>query len=103
MPPEHKRYRVEFDRTGCIGAGACAAVCPDFWEIKDDGKASLKGASKEEASPANPEGERQVLELDEKDLGKNMEAACACNKEAAASCPVSVIRIFDAKTGKQIA
>ena len=27
----------------CIGCGACAAVCADYWEMKD-GKAHLKGS-----------------------------------------------------------
>ncbi|MBU2564156.1 ferredoxin [Patescibacteria group bacterium] len=55
----------------CIGCGTCVAVCPDFWEMGQDGKATLKG-SKE-----------NVLEV--QDPG--------CNKEAASSCPVQIITV----------
>ncbi|MBU3925734.1 ferredoxin [Patescibacteria group bacterium] len=62
---------------GCIGCGTCAALCPKFWELKDDGKAHLKGGKFDE------EKKEYELELDELE----------CNQEAADSCPVQVIRI----------
>ncbi len=65
----------------CIGCGACAAMCPDFWEMKEeDGLAHLKGATEKE-------GAIQELEIDKKDLG--------CNEEARDVCPVDVIEIKD--------
>lgn len=42
--------KIIHDRKICIGCGACAAVCPDFWEMADDGKSDLKGAKAESDS-----------------------------------------------------
>lgn len=72
-----KKYIVEFDREGCIGAAACVAVCPDNWEMQDDGKPNLLRR-----------------EIDEDELEQN--------KQAAEACPVNVIKIFDKETGDQI-
>jgi len=83
-----KRYKVTFDRSGCIGAAACVALAPQFWEIVADGKADLAGAQKKDNN------EIQELEIDEKDL--------VLMKEAAEACPVTVIHIEDKKTGKRI-
>lgn len=63
--------KIIHDRDVCIGCGACAAVCPDYWEMGGDGKSDLKGAKKD------------VLTV--KDIG--------CNKEAAQGCPVNCIHI----------
>ncbi len=49
----------------CIGCGACAAVCPDNWEMKGD--------------KAHP----KATELSE----------VGCNKEAVDACPVQCIHI----------
>ena len=35
------KYKVEYDREGCIGAAACAAADPKNWVMVDDGKADL--------------------------------------------------------------
>ena len=35
---------VKVDEDKCIGCGACAATCPDSFELKD-GKAHVKGDS----------------------------------------------------------
>ncbi|MBI4017059.1 MAG: ferredoxin [Candidatus Aenigmarchaeota archaeon] len=85
---EKKHYKVSFDRVGCIGAAACVAVAPKFWQIVSDGKADLAGAKKLKNN------EVQELELDEQDL--------QVMKEAAEACPVTVIHIEDKKTGKKI-
>lgn len=60
----------------CIGCGACAAVCPDSWEMGEGGKALPKGAKK------NSQGD---YELEVEKIG--------CNKDAADSCPVQIIKI----------
>ena len=61
----------------CIGCGTCVAMCPKFWEMRDDGKAHLKGGKK------NPETGDYEL-----DVGK-----VECNKDAVEACPVQVIVI----------
>lgn len=72
------KYKIDHDRPNCIGCGACAAICPDFWEMGDDGLSNIKGGKK------LPD-ETEELEIEEEDFEKNMEAA--------ESCPVNVIHI----------
>lgn len=84
-------FKIQHDRPNCIGCGACAAVAPDYWEMSPvDGKSDLKD------SKHTKEGNDTVLEEREIDqpLYNN-------NKEAADSCPVNVIHLFD-KDGKKI-
>lgn len=59
------KFRVEVDRKKCIGCGACEALCPANFELRD-GK----------SYPRKP----VVSEL-------------GCNEEAAASCPVDAIKV----------
>ena len=64
----------------CIGCGTCEALCPKFWKMNyDEARASLIGSKK------NNKTEEFELEIKDKDIG--------CNKEAAEVCPVQVIRI----------
>lgn len=81
-----KRYKVIYERTGCIGAGSCVAALPQYWSLDKDSKATLKSSKKTNTS--------WELELEEKLLPKMMEAAQAC--------PVSVIHIIDLSTGQQL-
>lgn len=83
-----KKYKIVYDRENCIGAAACAAVSPDYWQIVDDGKADLANAEHKE------ENRVQERIIDESELAANMEAA--------KSCPVTVIHIFDLETGEQL-
>lgn len=83
-----KKYRVELDREGCIGAAACVAVDPDNWQIVEDGKVDLKNSTQDEKTKFF------VREIDESELLKW--------KEAAEACPVTVIHIVDLETGKRI-
>lgn len=67
--------KVIHEREKCIGCGACAAVCPDFWKMGDDGKSNLRGGKK---------------------AGKNFELTvkdAKCNKDAENTCPVQCIHI----------
>ena len=58
-------HKITIDRDKCIGCGACAATCPDSFEI-DEGKAvALKG---------------EVEKL-------------TCEKEAQIGCPVDAISV----------
>ncbi len=63
------------EHSKCVGCGACAAVCPKYWEMSADGKAHLKGAENS--------GETLSLEI----------ADAECNSDAANACPVKCIRI----------
>ena len=63
------------EHTKCVGCGACAAICPKYWEMGGDGKAHIKGST--------GSGEEEVLELE------NLE----CNSDAANACPVKCIRV----------
>lgn len=60
------KVTIEHNRDICIGCGACAAACPDNWEMADDGKSKCK-----------------KTELDE----------VGCNQEAADKCPVKCIEV----------
>ncbi len=60
--------KVEHKRDICIGCGACAAVCPDNWEMADDGKSKCK----------NPEPDE-----------------VGCNQKAAENCPVKCIKVVE--------
>lgn len=90
-----KKYRIVFERKNCIGAAACAAVAPEFWIMKDDGKADLVGAKTDENG-------NQVLIVAESQLSKEGKNVLALNKDAAEVCPVQVIHIYDEETGKKI-
>ena len=41
------RFKVDEDK--CIGCGACTAICPDVFEINDDGLASVISEASEGA------------------------------------------------------
>jgi len=73
------KYKIIFDREGCIGALACAGVAEEFWPVADDGKVDLKGAT------YNEETKRWELIIDEEHLD--------INRISAEVCPVNVIII----------
>ncbi len=81
------RYRVEYDKMGCIGAAVCEAQDPANWKIGPDGKAILvDGAEKE----------HEIFVKETDDLTEAM-------KEAAKGCPALVIKVIDTHTGEQLA
>ena len=71
--------KVRHDRPNCIGCGACAATCPKFWEMSDDGKSHLKGSA--------PVGDQ--FELNDVSDPQDID----CNKQAESGCPVNVIHV----------
>ena len=73
------RYKIEQDHENCIGCGACVAACDKFWEMGKDGKSWIKKG-------------KTKLEVDDLE----------CNMDAAQTCPVNVIHIFDSKTKKKM-
>lgn len=66
------------EREKCIGCGSCVALCPEYWEMAEDGKA------KPINSKNNPETGNLELEIEKID----------CNQEAAEICPVECIKIM---------
>lgn len=82
------KHRVEHDRENCIGCGACAAVCPNHWTMNPDGKSDLVGKTKRESDGW------EVKDVPEGDYDSV--------KQSADMCPVNVIHIIDAETGKKI-
>jgi len=72
------KYKIILFKKECIGCGACAAICPDFWEMDDEGLSNLKGSKEVD--------DHWDLEIDtEEDRVKNQEAADAC--------PVDIIKL----------
>ena len=67
--------KVTFIKEDCIGCGSCAAICPSYWEMGDDGKAHLKESTEEEDGTFT----RELESLE-------------CNSDAAQSCPVQCIK-----------
>lgn len=57
--------KVSVDKSKCIGCGVCVAVCPDVFELSEDGKSRVK-----------------IKETDKE-----------CVKEARDSCPTQAITI----------
>jgi len=68
--------KITYEREKCIGCGLCASLCPDFWQMGEDGKSQLLNSTK------NSQGNYE-REIDD----------TACNQEAADSCPVQCIHI----------
>ncbi|HLD85539.1 MAG TPA: ferredoxin [archaeon] len=86
------KYTIDHDRPNCIGCGACVAVAPEFWEIKEaDGKSDVIGSQRHEEGS---EIVRETLDI--------TEAQYAKNKEAADSCPVNVIHMINKQNGEKI-
>ncbi|MFA5953156.1 MAG: ferredoxin [Candidatus Pacearchaeota archaeon] len=55
---------VKVDKKKCIGCGTCPGICPDVFEMSEDGKAQVK---------------------------KNADKKAKCIKKAIESCPVNAI------------
>jgi len=55
---------VKVDKNKCIGCGNCSSICPEVFEMQDDGKAGVK---------------------------KNAKVNAKCIKKAIESCPVDAI------------
>ena len=68
-------YRIVIDRSLCSGFGTCAQMAPDVFELDGAGVASVRVGESDDPT---------VL-------------------DAAASCPMGAIAVFEAETGKQAA
>jgi ferredoxin len=65
-------YKIIYDKKNCIGAGECGQLSPDFWSVKNDGKAELKGAMQ------NPKTGLFELVIDDSKLKKQKDVANGC-------------------------
>tara|TARA_Y100000310_G_scaffold244886_1_gene249795 strand:- start:1796 stop:2053 length:258 start_codon:yes stop_codon:yes gene_type:complete len=83
------KYKVTYDREGCIGAAACVAAFEDMWEIDEEGKAVILFKNVKKLGNGLFE-----VEIDEGQLEKV--------KESAQVCPVNVIHIENLETGEKI-
>ena len=86
------KYKIVYERSGCIGVASCAAVNGEFWVMDQSGdeKADIaKGKN-----PITTKEGHQELIIEEKDLAKNIEAA--------ENCPVNVIHIYNMETGEKL-
>lgn len=79
------RYRIVYDRANCTGVAACAIVAEKFWQMEQDDKATLVGGK----HLGNDVWEREITEEEFPE-----------NQEAARSCPVQVIKIFDQRNNE---
>lgn len=69
--------KIIIEREKCIGCGSCAALCPKFFKMADDGKSSLEGGKRDSSTNIN-ELETEGIE---------------CAQTAADSCPVQCIHV----------
>lgn len=67
--------KIIFEKSKCIGCGACTIVCPSHWEMGESNTAILKEGMMV--------GENMELEVDKVE----------CNQSAADGCPVQCINI----------
>jgi ferredoxin len=66
--------KIKHDREICIGCGSCAAICPKYFEMADDGKAHVIGSTKQNIE------ELEVEKIE-------------CAQAAAEACPVQCIHV----------
>ena len=71
-------HKITHVKPECIGCRACAAIAPEFWEMDEDGLSHLKESDEDEKG-------NEILDISEKDV--------ELNKEAAEACPVQIIKV----------
>ena len=68
--------KIKLEREKCISCGSCAALCPKYFEIIDDGKSHIKDSTKQDIE------ELEVAKIE-------------CAESAAEACPVQCIHIVN--------
>lgn len=76
------KFKIIHLKEQCISCGACAAICPEFWEMDEEGLAQLKDSEK-----TGDHWERIILTEDDRSR----------NQEAAEACPVQIIKLQQIK------
>jgi ferredoxin len=69
---KERKFKITQEHEKCIGCGACVSLCPENWEMKEDGKAKLK---------------KNIIS----------EKEYKSNKAAEESCPVNIIEVKEIK------
>ncbi|RLG46398.1 MAG: ferredoxin [Thermoproteota archaeon] len=69
--------KVTIDRDACIACGVCASLCPDVFELDEEGKSSLV-AQFRGSSPTE---------------GEIPDDLADCARQAAENCPVQAISV----------
>lgn len=75
-------FKIVMERRLCTSCGNCVEMCPELWQIAEDGFSHLKKSQKE--------GENEERNLEE--LG--------CAVKAAENCPVAIIHVY--RDGEEI-
>lgn len=83
-----KKFKV--DRDLCIGASSCVVAAPSVYELDQENKAVIKQKNNKKSSDSTDVKDLEDSNIDEKTL-----------MEAAQSCPVKAIIVYD-ENGKQI-
>lgn len=65
--------KVSIDKTKCVTCGSCVAICPEVFEMKDDGSVDVKG-------------EYQNVDITDTELQEKV-------RQAADACPATAIVI----------
>jgi ferredoxin len=84
-------FLIEVDRKACQGFGACVELCPNFFQLAEDGKTSLQEAKKSKVT----EGDtviKETLDMDNLD----------CIRAAAEACPFNAIHITNKENGEKL-
>jgi ferredoxin len=84
------KLKIEYDRSGCIGASVCMAIAPERWELDDEAKAVLKGSAS-----VGSENFELIVDVPDSD-------ALLQEVEAAKGCPTKVIKITNVETGERL-
>jgi len=90
---DKSKYKVIYNRAGCIGADMCTFVDPEHFVMADDNKANLVGGKQD---PENKD--LWIMETNQpcEDMGNDL-------RRAADSCPAGVIKIIRLADGTRIA
>ena len=66
--------KIKLEREKCIGCGSCAALCPKYFEMQEDGKSHIKGSNLQNME------ELEVVKIE-------------CAESASEACPAQCIHI----------
>ena len=66
--------KIKLEREKCIGCGSCAALCSKYFEMQDDGRSHINGATKQDVEESEVEN-------------------AECAQAAAEACPAQCIHV----------